>query len=154
MHLNLPILIGLMVAALVLAIAAKRIHLPYNVALVVGGMLITLSHLLPDAPHLTPEVVFLLCLPLLLFEGGITADLQSIRKNALPIGLLASVGMIVAIILVHIGYSVAKKPMDNEKKFKRLFWCSFVALCIFVAMIPWEGKQVVGRPNVPAMNAN
>ena len=97
MHLNLPILIGLMVAALVLAIAAKRIHLPYNVALVVGGMLITLSHLLPNAPHLTPEVVFLLCLPLLLFEGGITADLQSIRKNAIPIGLLATVGMLIAI---------------------------------------------------------
>jgi hypothetical protein len=65
-----------------------------------------------------------------------------------------SVGMIVAIILVHIGYSVAKKPIENEKKFKRLFWCSFIALCIFVATIPWQYKQVVGRPNIPVMQAN
>ena len=62
-----------------------------------------------------------------------------------------AVSMIVAIILVHIGYSIAKKPIGSEPKFKRLFWCSFVALCIFVAMIPWEGKQVVGRPNIPVM---
>src|SRR6185312_10707541 len=66
MELHLPVVIGLMVAALVLAIGAKRAHVPYNVALVVGGMLITLSHVLPEAPHLEPEVVFLVCLPAIL----------------------------------------------------------------------------------------
>lgn len=60
-----------------------------------------------------------------------------------------SVGMIIAIILVHAGYSVTKRNMDADRKFKRLFWCSFIALGIFMAMIPWEGKQVVGRPNIP-----
>ena len=97
MQLHLPVVIGLMVAALVLAIGAKRAQVPYNVALVVGGMLITLSHVLPEAPHLEPEVVFLVCLPALLFEGGFTAHLDSIRTNLLPIGLLATVGVIVAI---------------------------------------------------------
>ncbi len=65
-----------------------------------------------------------------------------------------SVGMIVAIILVHIGYSVAKKNMDDDRKFKKLFWCSFIALAIFLVMIPWEGKQVVGHPNFPVMPAS
>ncbi len=97
MELHLPVVIGLMVAALVLAIGAKRAHLPYNVALVVGGMLITLSHVLPEAPHLEPEVVFLVCLPALLFEGGFTAHLDSIRANLVPIALLATVGVLVAI---------------------------------------------------------
>jgi len=61
-------------------------------------------------------------------------------------------GMVVAIILVHIGYAAAKKPvLASDRKFKRLFWCSFLALVIFVAMTPWEGKAVVGRPNIPAM---
>jgi hypothetical protein len=60
--------------------------------------------------------------------------------------------MIVAIVLVHIGYARAKKPaVNSERKFKRLFWCSFAALCIFVAMTPWEGKSGVGRPNIPVM---
>ena len=65
-----------------------------------------------------------------------------------------SMSMILAIVLVHIGYSIAKKNMDDDRKFKRMFWCSFVALAIFLAMIPWEGKQVVGRPNIPSMPAN
>jgi hypothetical protein len=39
--------------------------------------------------------------------------------------------------------------MDADRKYKRLFWCSFIALGIFLAMIPWQGKQVVGRPNIP-----
>src|SRR5215469_4676174 len=97
MQLHLPVVIGLMVAALVLAIGAKRAHLPYNVALVVGGLFITLSHVLPEAPHLEPELVFLVCLPALLFEGGFTAHLDSIRANLIPIGMLATVGVIVAI---------------------------------------------------------
>ena len=62
-----------------------------------------------------------------------------------------SLSMIIAIILVHIGYSVTKKAIDDDRKFKRLFWCSFVALAIFMAMTPWQGKQVVGRPNIPVM---
>lgn len=62
-----------------------------------------------------------------------------------------SVSMVIAIVLVHVGYSVTKKNMDADRKFKRLFWCSFIALGIFMAMIPWEGKQVVGRPNIPHM---
>ena len=65
-----------------------------------------------------------------------------------------STSMVIAIILVHIGYNTAKKNIDDDRKFKRLFWCSFVALAIFLAMIPWEGKQVVGRPNFPTMPAN
>jgi uncharacterized membrane protein len=61
--------------------------------------------------------------------------------------------MIVGIVLVHIGYSMSKKNIDADRKFKRLFWCVFVALACFMAMIPWAGKQVVGRPNIPSLQA-
>jgi CPA1 family monovalent cation:H+ antiporter len=93
----MPLLIGLMVAASALAIAAKRVRLPYNVALVVGGLLISVSGILPGVPPLNPEVVFLVCLPLLLFEGGITADVANVRANLLPIATLATLGMVLAI---------------------------------------------------------
>ncbi len=63
-----------------------------------------------------------------------------------------SVGMIVAIVLVHLGYAASKKNMDDDRKFKRMFWFIFIALAIFVATIPWEGKQLVGRPNVPHLS--
>jgi len=64
-----------------------------------------------------------------------------------------SAGMIVAIILVHVGYTATKRNMDDDRKFKRLFWCSFIALVIFVATIPWSAKQVVGRPNIPVLSS-
>lgn len=93
----MPLIIGLMVAASALAIASKRVRIPYNVALVVGGLLISVGGILPGVPPLNPEVVFLVCLPLLLFEGGITADVANVRANLLPIAMLATLGMVLAI---------------------------------------------------------
>jgi hypothetical protein len=61
-----------------------------------------------------------------------------------------SLSMVIAIVLVHVGYSFIKKNVDDIRKFKRLFWCSFIALVLFMAMTPWEAKQVVGRPYMPA----
>jgi len=63
-----------------------------------------------------------------------------------------SVSMILAIVLVHVCYTTAKKNMDADRKFKRMFWCSLIAFGLFMAMIPWEGKQVVGRPNIPTLS--
>lgn len=62
------------------------------------------------------------------------------------------VGMVVAIVLVHMGYTFLKRKMDDDVKLKRLFWCAFIALAIFVTMTPWEGKQAVGRSNIPTMH--
>ncbi|GAA4462250.1 hypothetical protein GCM10023093_08470 [Nemorincola caseinilytica] len=66
-------------------------------------------------------------------------------------GVEHAVAMVLAILLVHVGYSVTKRNIDDDRKFKRLFWCSFLALVIFMAMIPWPGKQLVGRPMIPTM---
>jgi hypothetical protein len=64
------------------------------------------------------------------------------------------VGMIVAIILVHAGYSVTKKLMDDDRKFKRLFWCVLAALVIILATIPWQGRPAgIARPNIPHMQS-
>lgn len=60
-------------------------------------------------------------------------------------------GMLIAIILIHVGYNVTKKVMDSDRKFKRLFWCSFIAFVIFVAQTPWPGKKDVGKPLFPGM---
>lgn len=64
-----------------------------------------------------------------------------------------SVGMIAAIVLVHVGYAAIKKNIDDDRKFKRLFWCTFLSLVILLATIPWAGKQEIGRPNIPTMSA-
>ncbi len=48
------------------AIGAKRISVPYNVALVVVGLLLVLMDVLPKTP-MQPEVILLAFLPVLVF---------------------------------------------------------------------------------------
>jgi hypothetical protein len=56
-------------------------------------------------------------------------------------------------VLVHIGYSVTKKLMDDDRKFKKIFWCVLIALIIIVATIPWESRLPgIARPNIPSMH--
>ena len=63
-----------------------------------------------------------------------------------------SVGMLVAIILVHIGYSATKKQIPDASKFRRLFWFTLIAMVIILATIPWPGREVA-RPLLPGMSA-
>ena len=79
--------------------------------------------------------------------GGVMKDTYS-RFYAVE----HTVAMIIGIVCVHLAYMFAKQNMDNDRKFRKLFWCSFIALGVFMAMIPWEGKQVVGRPNIPHLS--
>jgi hypothetical protein len=51
-----------------------------------------------------------------------------------------SVGMLLAIILVHIGYSSTKKAIADGAKFKRMFWFTLLAAIIIAGVMPW------GRP--------
>ena len=61
-------------------------------------------------------------------------------------------GMIIAIILVHIGYSAAKKPIADAAKFKKVFWFNLIALIIILVTIPWPFRALVGRPWFPGMH--
>lgn len=97
MPFDLPIIIALLVVSATLAIAAKRIRVPYSAALVVGGMAVTVSGAMPEIAPLHPDLVFYLFLPALLFDGGLAADLDSIRRNVVPIATLAVIGTLLAI---------------------------------------------------------
>lgn len=59
-------------------------------------------------------------------------------------------GMLLAIILVHIGNSGTKGDLRDVLKFRRLFWCSLLALIIIAAMVPWPFRiPGIGRPWFP-----
>jgi hypothetical protein len=57
-------------------------------------------------------------------------------------------GMIVAIALIHVGRSLAKKSTDDTAKFKKQFIWFTVALLLILATIPWPGMPY-GRPLMP-----
>jgi hypothetical protein len=66
-------------------------------------------------------------------------------------GLEHPLMMVIAIVLVHLAYAVAKRNMDADRKFKRMFWFTLIALFLILSRIPWPGEAVVGRPFLPKM---
>src|SRR6187549_1232882 len=79
------------------AISAKRINVPYNVALVVVGLLLVLMNVLPDTP-MDPHVVLMVFLPVLVFQGALSADAKSMRQAASPILTLALPGVALSLV--------------------------------------------------------
>src|SRR5690242_14122144 len=91
----------LLIAASIIAVLAARLRIPYTVALVLGGLVLDVVHLpmletlighKPD--RLMPGVTLVVFLPPLLFEGSLKLQIRQLRENALPIVLLATVGVL------------------------------------------------------------
>lgn len=53
-------------------------------------------------------------------------------------------GMVVAVVLITMGRSKAKKSELSLVKHKRTFWYFLFALIIVLATIPWPFREVVG----------
>ncbi len=79
------------------AIGAKRFGVPYNVALVVVGLLATVLGLVPRA-ELDPELVLVGVLPVLVFEGGLSTNLDHLREAKLAILALAIPGVALSLL--------------------------------------------------------
>lgn len=45
--------------------------------------------------------------------------------------------MILAIIVISVGYIMAKKVAPEKKAFSRIFWAYLVGLILILASIPW-----------------
>lgn len=82
------IFVWLLLAVAVLALLARRFHVPYPIFFVIGGLLIGL---IPELPRirLDPELVFLLFLPPLLFPAALFTSWRDFRANLRSISLLA-----------------------------------------------------------------
>ncbi len=59
--------------------------------------------------------------------------------------------MILAIIMITLGYGMAKKKIPDEVKFRRSLWLFIVALLFILVAIPWPFRQIIGRPWFPGM---
>ncbi len=60
-------------------------------------------------------------------------------------------GLILAIILITLGYGMSKKTVNDEIKFKKAFYFFLIALIFILATVPWPFREIVGRPWVPTM---
>jgi CPA1 family monovalent cation:H+ antiporter len=83
-----------LVAVGLLALAARKIRVPYPILLTVGGLGLAL---VPGVPtiHLDPQLVFDLFLPPLLYPAAVYTTWRDFRANLRPILLLA-IGLVLA----------------------------------------------------------
>lgn len=96
----------LLVASTVAAITRNIIRIPYTIALVVVGLIIGFTHLFESAHlplsslHLSKELILVLFVPPLLFEGALNMDLEILQRNALGVFLLAVLGTLLSTFLL------------------------------------------------------
>jgi monovalent cation:H+ antiporter, CPA1 family len=86
----------------IVAMASRRIRLPYSVGLVAAGILLALLPVSVDIP-LSPDSIFMIFLPPLIFEAALQIRWPPFRRDLAVILLLAFPGVMLAAALVAVG---------------------------------------------------
>ncbi len=92
------LIIELLLIVSLVALVVRRLRIPYTVALVVVGLLITFQQ--PLEINLTPELILSLFIPPLVFEAAFHLNFKSLRENWLPIVSLAIPGVLMTTFIV------------------------------------------------------
>ena len=95
-------IVDLLIVAIIVALIARRLRLPYTVGLVVTGIALAILRI-DRGVVLTHDFIFDLVLPPLLFEAAINIDWKELRQDALPVLTLAIVGTAVSAMVVTAG---------------------------------------------------
>jgi len=110
-----------LLAVVSVALFVRRINLPYTIALVVMGLVLSVVPSFPTF-DLTREVILLVFLPPLLFEASFNLDFDSIMENVTAILLLAVPGVVLGAFLIA---SMLNVSLDR----------SFESMLVFGALI-------------------
>jgi CPA1 family monovalent cation:H+ antiporter len=94
------LIIELLLIVSLVAIAVRRLRVPYTVALVIVGLLITFQQ--PLEIDLTPELILALFVPPLVFEAAFHIDVHRLRDNLVPILVLAVPGVLLTTVIVGV----------------------------------------------------
>jgi CPA1 family monovalent cation:H+ antiporter len=101
---EIDLLTVFIIASVVGIVVAKVGNFPYTIALLLAGIAVSVLGIQIDI-ELSHDLILLVLLPPLLFEGAATTDLEELRANAAPVLALAVVGLLSAIgILGYLGW--------------------------------------------------
>ena len=132
-------LIWLLIAASAIAVLAKRVRIPYTVALVLGGLLLSLIRLPLLSPlqpsqrpnWLTPDVILILFLPALVFAGSIKLDVRDLVRDWVPLLLLANVGVVLATLVTgFLMHWIIGPPYSSRCSLERLVLPPIQSRCL------------------------
>ena len=92
------LVIELLLIVSLVAIAVRRLRVPYTVALVIVGLLLTTQQ--PLKLDLTPELILALLVPPLVFEAAFHINLARLAPGSARILLLAVPGVLITTLIV------------------------------------------------------
>jgi monovalent cation/hydrogen antiporter len=116
-------LLGLFVAAVILAAAARRVGAPYPVFLALGGALLALAPLGP-AFTLPPELALALFIAPVLLDAAYDASLRDLRDNWAPV---------TGLVVFAVGFTTAAVALVAHTLIPAMPWAAAVALGAIVA---------------------
>jgi monovalent cation/hydrogen antiporter len=137
---DLAVLLGLLVAFTTLVAAAPRLHVPYPILLVLGGLALGF---VPGVPKIQvpPQVVLIGVLPPLLYSAAFFTSLRDLRANKRPIALL-SIGLV---LTTTVGVAVVAHTLVDA-----LTWpAAFVLGAIVSPTDPLAATVIARRLGIP-----
>ena len=94
--------VGLLLVAIMVALIARRLAMPYTVGLVATGI-----GLAPFSAQLSPllshDLIYLVILPPLLFEAAISIHWTELRRDLVPVLVLSTVGVVISAAVTALG---------------------------------------------------
>ncbi|MFI5247851.1 MAG: cation:proton antiporter, partial [Nitrospirales bacterium] len=132
---QLEIVILLLAVVLALTTLAQKIFIPYPILLVIGGLVLGVVPRLP-AVTLSPDLVFLVFLPPILWSAAYFTSWREFRDNLRPISLLA-VGLVLATTAAVAAVAHALLP--------GIGWAGAIALGAIVSPPDAVSATAIGR---------
>ncbi|HAV78575.1 MAG TPA: Na+/H+ antiporter [Anaerolineae bacterium] len=90
--------VGLLLIATIVGIVAQRLRMPYTVGLVIVGAGLAIFQGLHV--ELDPELILGIFVPPLIFEAAFHLPILDLRRNIVPILILATIGVLISTFLV------------------------------------------------------
>lgn len=90
----IELLVGLLLCSVALAWVARQLHVPYAIALVIGGFAVSF---VPELPRikLDPELILAVFLPPVLYQAALFTSWRDFKRLSRPIATLA-IGLVIA----------------------------------------------------------
>jgi len=97
--------LALLIVASLVHVLSKKLKLPYTVLLFVTGIALIPVASIPffsflNTLYLTPDLLFYIFLPVLIFESGYTIKYQELSKNHITIWTMAIFGLLIAATVI------------------------------------------------------
>jgi CPA1 family monovalent cation:H+ antiporter len=89
------------VATMLRLVSRSTPTVPYPVLLALGGIVVGLIPSI-QLPRVSPDLILLAFVPGLVFEASLSLDLEELRRRVVPIGLLATLGVFLTVVVVGV----------------------------------------------------